>query len=249
MKRFVLRLVACFALLGAPVAHAVEPSPLSGVVYGSGVEALVVVLHGDVSKGGAADYHYSFAERVAQSDPGVTVAALLRPGYYDGAGRTSTGSNNDRRDHYTTTNNDLVVETIRGLKAATGAPKVIGVAHSGGAAQLGVIMGRYPGLVDMAILVSCPCDVPAWRSANGRSAWKRSESPQDFVAKISPTARVVAITGSKDKNTAPAWGIAYVRAAQKAGATAEFVEVPGAGHGFDAMTDRVMATIAAERAR
>ena len=238
-------ILACAAF----AAQAAEPAPLKGPVYGSGADALVVVLHGDMSKGGAATYHYPFAERIARDHPGVTAVALLRPGYYDDDGRTSPGSANDRKDHYTAENNALVAETIANLKAATGAAKTIVVGHSGGAAQTGVLMGKQPGLIDVAVLVSCPCDVPAWRQAKGRSAWNRSESPQDFVTGLSPEARIVAATGSRDTNTSSAWGIRYVNAAKDAGASAEFIKIEGAKHGFNRMADQIAAIVAAELAR
>ena len=77
-------------LLAATAARAVEPAPLTGAVYGSGADALVIVLHGDVSRGGASDYHYPFAEKVAAQNPGATVVALLRPGYYDDEGQNES---------------------------------------------------------------------------------------------------------------------------------------------------------------
>ena len=230
-------------------AQALEPGPLKGPVFGSGSDALVVVLHGDLSRGGAATYHYAFAKRVADQNSNAVAAALLRPGYYDDEGRTSPGSNNNRKDHYTEANNALVAETIANLKVATGAARTIVVGHSGGAAQTGVLMGKEPGLIDVAVLVSCPCDVPAWRQARGRSAWPRSESPQDHVAAVSPASRIIAATGSNDKNTAAAWAIKYVNAAKTTGAYAEFIKIEGAKHGFNRMADKIAAIVAAEIAR
>jgi acetyl esterase/lipase len=66
---------------------------------------------------------------------------------------------------------------------------------------------------------------------------------------ISPSARIIAVTGSHDDNTAPAWGIAYVNAAKSAGANAEFIKVDGARHGFDGLANTVAELIAAEVAR
>lgn len=243
------RLFLSFALLlAATTAQALEPSPLKGKVFGEG-PTLVVMLHGDVSRGGAADYLYSFADRIAGANAGVTAVALLRPGYYDDDGQTSPGSNTNRRDHYTSENNALVAETIRSLRADSGATKVIAMGHSGGAAQLGAIMGKEPGLIDTVVLVSCPCDVPAWRKANGRKPWRKSESPQDFVGSIAPSSRVIAVTGSRDNNTASAWGIAFVKAAAEQGAYSEFFEVSGAKHGFRGLSDKVAELITAEVAR
>jgi len=214
-------------------ALAQSAGPLDGKVFGSGSKALVVVLHGDVSRGGPAIYHYDIARKIASQNRGVTVLAILRPGYSDGEGRKSRGSNNNRRDHYTRQNNKLVAQTIQAMAAQIGTSKVVALGHSGGAAQLGVILGSYPGLVDSAILISCPCDISRWRSMNRRSNWSRSQSPQRFIRKIAPGTRIIAITGTSDDNTSMVLAQDYVAAATARGLPAVFVPVRGAGHGFD----------------
>lgn len=219
--------------------------PLQGKVFGEGARALVVVLHGDVSRGGDADYHYAIAQDIAANNPGVVAAALLRPGYYDGEGRKSPGDTNGRKDHYTAANNQLVIDTIQSLKAAYAPQKVIGIGHSGGAAQLAVATGRSAGLLDAMILVSCPCDIPRWRQSRNRSAWNNSQSPDDFITGIAPGTDIHLIVGSRDNNTGMFLSKAYARDAQAAGLNATTEEAPGAGHGFNKMAGAVRAAVEA----
>ena len=216
-------------------ALAQSSGPLDGKVFGSGNKALVVVLHGDVSKGGAADYHYKVAQKIASQNKGTTVLAMLRPGYYDSQKRKSAGSNNGRSDHYTAKNNQLVAATIQKMAKQVGTRKIVGLGHSGGAAQLGVIAGAYPNLLDSVILVSCPCDIPKWRSIRGKSAWRNSQSSQAFVGNISKRTRVIAITGTSDTNTRMVLAQSYVAAAKARGVPAIFVPANGASHGFNKM--------------
>lgn len=232
--------VALMALLSANAALADGPGPLNGAMFGDHGQTLVVFLHGDVSGGGAASYHYPYAEKLAQ--PGVVVFAMLRPGYADSAGRKSPGSNNGRRDHYTRENDDLVAATIGNLKKATGARRVIAIGHSGGAAQIASIIGRYPGLINTAILASCPCDVPKWRRLNNVPAWPRSESPMDFAAKVPKSTTVIALVGQNDTNAWPELSQAYLAVLQSHGVSASFVKVPGASHDF--RTNLAAATLA-----
>lgn len=219
--------------------------PLQGAVFGEGSKALVVVLHGDVSRGGDADYHYRLAKDIAENNPGVTAVALLRPGYYDGEGRKSPGSLNGRRDHYSATNNQLVIDTIQSLKAAYAPQKVIGVGHSGGAAQLGVAVGRSAGLVDAMILVSCPCNIGRWRQSRNRSPWYQSQSPHKFISGIAPGTDIHLIVGSRDNNTAFFLSKNYASDARDAGLTATTEEVSGASHGLNNMSRTVRAAVEA----
>ena len=72
---------------GTPIAEYVPGGGLclAAATYGASTAgaspALVVVLHGDVSSGGPADYHFWTARNLA--GPGVVSVALLRPGYSD----------------------------------------------------------------------------------------------------------------------------------------------------------------------
>jgi len=230
----IMVLTAC-ANEGGPSSVASAPAeipanglaPLTGASFGNGSEALIVLMHGDVSSGGPANYMHPFARQVSEQYPQAKVISLLRPGYSDGS-LTSPGTNYNRRDQYTAENNRLVADTIENLKAASPGAKTIVMGHSGGAAQLGAIIGQRAGLVDGAILLSCPCDIKRWRAQF--RPFPRSQSPSDFVATTSPATQVIAITGANDDNTYSALASDYVSSLQAAGVNAKFVEVPNAGH-------------------
>lgn len=241
-------LVSIIMLAATPVI-AQSPGPLDGRMFGGGNAALVVVLHGDVSKGGPANYHYDVAERIAQQNKGASVFALLRPGYSDGKGGKSKGSNNNRRDHYTAQNNALVAQTIAALAKQTGNRKVVVVGHSGGAAQVATILGTAPGLIGSAILVSCPCNIPEWRAKRGKKAWRNSQSPHDFVGKIARPTRIIALSGTKDTNTFPQLSQDYIAAAKARGLAVAYVPVNGAGHDFRAFQSTVEQLVKSEIAK
>ncbi|MEM7438476.1 MAG: alpha/beta hydrolase [Pseudomonadota bacterium] len=241
LKRVAAVVFAASIVLATPLAAATF-GKLAGQVYGSG-NKVVVVLHGDVSRGGPADYHYAFAKQIASRNKGVTAIALLRPGYADRKGQKSGGSNSGRRDHYTKRNNDMVAQALSAIKKQYGAKRLIVVGHSGGAAQAGVILGRYPGLISGAVLVSCPCNIPAWRAAKNASAWSRSQSPHRFVKNIRRGTPVVLITGSKDTNTKPNLAQDFAAKAKAAGARASFVSANGAGHGFNRLSGKAASAV------
>lgn len=187
---------------------------------------LVVVIHGDVSSGGPARYHFALAEQIG--GPGTIAVGLVRPGYEDGAGGQSTGSNFNRIDSYTPQNIDAVAAAVRALRGHYRARRVVLVGHSGGAAIAAVILGKHPGTADAAVLVACPCHIANWRS--GRRAWPRSESPHNYAAAVPASALVVALTGARDDNTFPALASAYVASLAARGVKARFVELPGSDH-------------------
>lgn len=195
---------------------------------------LVVILHGDLSRGGAADYHVPIAREIGER-PGVIAVALVRPGYPDGRGGVSQGSHSGRRDHYTAENNAIVADALRTLTAAHGASRTVVIGHSGGAAQTGAIIGRFPEVADAAMLVSCPCDVRKWRRMGNRSAWRRSQSPIEFADGVAADMRLVALTGGSDGNTRPILAEEYVAALTARGVDARFVLIPERGHGFNGL--------------
>ncbi len=192
---------------------------------------LVVLLHGDMSRGGPATYHYKIAGQLAEKHPDATVVAMIRPGYDDGEGRKSDGNTNNRRDHYTDRNIDSVAAAIGNLRAHYSSDRVILIGHSGGAAYAGVIAGRHPNLVNGVGLISCPCNIPVWRAGrHGGTPWPNSLSPADFASRIAPTTRVFALTGARDDNTRPSLARDYIAQVAATGAEAKFIEVPGASH-------------------
>lgn len=196
---------------------------------------LIVVLHGDVSRGGPATYHFELARAVAAAQPNATVIAMLRPGYDNGQGQRSDGHTNNRRDHYTARNIDSVAAAIDNLRTHYSPERVALIGHSGGAAFTGVIAGRHPGLVDRAVVISCPCDIVRWRnSRRSGSSWPMSLSPSDYVEGVPATTHVLAITGARDTNTRSEFARDYIEALRSNGRDAVFVEVPDMKHSLSA---------------
>jgi pimeloyl-ACP methyl ester carboxylesterase len=202
---------------------------------------LVVLIHGDVSAGGPANYMYPLAQSLKK--PGIVVAALLRPGYADDTGATSQGSHYGRRDSYTPVNVTAVGQAVAKLRARYDASRVVVVGHSGGAAITGVLAGRQPGLFNAAVLVSCPCDIASWRRDRNRGAWPNSLSPHAFVAGVPKSTSIIAITGGSDDRTPPSLARNYVAALTARGINARAEVVPGASHAFRSLEPAVTAAV------
>jgi pimeloyl-ACP methyl ester carboxylesterase len=194
---------------------------------------LIVVVHGDISDGGAATYHVEFARTLAR--PGAIVVALTRPGYTDNRGRRSEGHTYRRQDNYTPDNIAAVGGAIAALKTHYHPRRVIYIGHSGGAAIGGVLIGKSRGLIDAALLVSCPCDIPRWLRERRQPAWTRSVSPSRYAARVPSTARVTVVAGENDANTFPAQASSYAGSLKRRSVDARFVQVPGAGHGLSGL--------------
>ncbi|MDA7948477.1 MAG: alpha/beta hydrolase [Hyphomicrobiaceae bacterium] len=188
---------------------------------------LVVMLHGDLSKGGPATYHVPHMQGLSQNERIVSVA-MVRPGYTDGKGGKSEGSNHRRRDSYTKPNITATGEAIANLKKRHNAKRVVLIGHSGGAAMAGVIIGMFPDLVDKAILVSCPCNIRRWRKR-----WKRSLSPSSFVNKVPATTEVIVVVGKKDRITSRKLSADYAASLKKRNINVKLSVVESAGHNFD----------------
>lgn len=213
---------------GSPTCFAIETFTPSS----ASPSTLVVVLHGDLSRGGPADYSFSIAEDAASL--GAVGVAMMRPGY-SGGGKTSSGRatrRQDRDSRYSGTENDDIAAAVAALKRQYNVSRVVMFGHSGGAAISGVLAGRSAPLIDGLILLACPCDVPTWRDRNGRSAYLGAESPINYVEKLPKTTKVIAITGEKDSNTQPYLAKDYVQQAKNSGIDATYIEVPGAGHNY-----------------
>lgn len=204
---------------------------LTGRIDDGKAKKLVVLIHGDVSTGGPADYMYKRAVALGNDD--TIAVALIRPGYEDSNGNVSQGSHNNRRDHYTATNIDAIADAILRLKKRYGVTRTIVMGHSGGAAITGVMLGKHPGIADAAVLISCPCNIPEWRRQRGRNSWLKSLSPHTFVDGIPSASTIIAITGNKDDNTGPDLGKSYVKTLRIRGIDASFLGVVGGTHGFE----------------
>jgi len=192
---------------------------------------MVVWLHGNVSTGGPANSHFRIAEEAASdfAAENVLAVALVRPGYPDGTGSASSGNDNGRADNWPRATIAEIGTAIERLRVKYQASAVVVVGHSGGAAIAAVLLGMKPQLAVAAVLIACPCDLVAWRAGRRGSPWS-SENPVQWIDKVGPAARVIALTGSRDGTTDPRLGRSYVDALKTRGIDADFQLVPDAGH-------------------
>lgn len=219
-------------------AQSLSLGKLKGDVWGSGNRNLVVILHGD---GGPGRYD-AYAKGLAAAAKGTTVVTLVRPGFKGRAGRSP--GNNSSKDHYTSGNNKKLAASLAEMKKSLKPGRIIVVGHSGGSGQLGTVVAQYPGIVDVAILAACPCDVPKWRvHRRGKNNWRMSQSPHKYAAKVPRSTKVIAITNKGDTNTRPRFAETYVEIAQKAGANVTLQVPNGGSHKWSAYQSNVHAAI------
>jgi pimeloyl-ACP methyl ester carboxylesterase len=192
---------------------------------------LMVYLHGDKSSGAPLSWELNYSQQFMSAD--VAAVTMVRPGYPTESGARSSG-NTQREDHYTDHNVSAVAGALKRLKNAHKARKLVVVGHSGGSAVTGVLFGKFPGLADAIVLLSCPCDVANWRNSQNKRAWPRSLSPSDFTANVPMNGRVLAMTGSRDTNTDERLARNYVVKLKGRGVNAVFRSIAGADH--DAIT-------------
>ncbi len=203
---------------------------------------LVVVLHGDLlgfRQIPPSTYHYVFADAATRKIEDVVVAAVLRPGYRDHSGERSDGNAGlATGDNYTPEVVDAVGAVIAQLKARFHPAHTVLVGHSGGAAITGDLLGRLPAAVDGALLVSCPCELAAWRrymmrKQNNNPIWSmpiHSLSPQELASKVSPGEHVTVLVGAED-DVAPPWmSRRYAQALKEHVRHVNLTIAPGLGH-------------------
>jgi predicted esterase len=114
---------------------------------------------------------------------------------------------------------------------------VILVGHSGGAAIVGDLLGQKGMAVDGALLVSCPCDLTAWRkhmqSIKGGAIWERpvrSLSPLALVDEVPVSAKIWLLVGSDDQIAPSALTLAYAEALRNRNIAVNVTIAPGLGH-------------------
>ena len=201
---------------------------------------LIFVLHGDIAQPPPA-YQYDFARSVTAQVQDVIAAGVLRPGYSDPSGDKSSGVlGNWAGDNYTAEVVDAIVRAVEQLRTASGARAVILVGHSGGAAIAADMIGRYPRLAQGVLLVSCPCDVPAWRAymkdkrpPQQAEIWEgpvASLSPVTLAAEVARTTRVRLVVGSADDVAPPRFSQEYAQALARHGVDVELKIEAGLEH-------------------
>ncbi|MBV8478163.1 MAG: alpha/beta fold hydrolase [Acidobacteria bacterium] len=203
----------------------------------TGKQILAVILHGDAPFT-KPSYQYLFAQKLAEAFPQVVAVALLRPGYMDIEGDTSDGNRgNATADNYTPEVIQQLDSAATRLKEELHPSFVVLVGHSGGAAIAADMMARDPKLADAALLVSCPCDVPAFRDHMKTIAptplWNepvRSISPLSAVDYMPRNIAIRLIVGERDNVAPPVLAERYARALQKHGIGAQLSVLAGRGH-------------------
>ena len=212
---------------------------------------LIVVLHGDL---GGPGYHYLAARKLAQASDSVVAVGMLRPGYTDDSGNRSSGVGGRWvGDNYTPQVIDAIAAAIDTLRRDLKAGHVILVGHSGGAAITADRIGRHPRLVDAAVLVSCPCDLPRFRrhmfDVQHQPIWwmpVHSLSPMDLAANVDPSTVVKVIVGGSDNLAPPEMSRAYAARLEQYHVPVKLIELPGAPHNI-LLDPRVLNEIANTR--
>jgi predicted esterase len=199
---------------------------------------LIIVLHGDAPFNNPG-YQYAMAKHVAAKNKNTIAIGLLRPGYTDDGGNTSDGTKGlTTGDNYTQENINAIAQAIEHFKMMYHPESTILVGHSGGAALTANITALKPGLVDKAVIVSCPCNLNSWRNYMSQqqpyvSAWKDSVSsisPITVVNKISKSTEVIVITGEKDDVAPTDLSTEFYNALKNEGINSKLIRIPNEGH-------------------
>ncbi|MEO1332786.1 MAG: alpha/beta fold hydrolase [Myxococcota bacterium] len=222
----------------------------------SGDPTLVVALHGDAPFS-QPSYQYRFAELVAKRSTNTVAVGLLRPGYTDAESLRSDGERGEAvGDNYDAPRIETIAAAIRALRSRYAAKRIVLAGHSGGAAITAKLIALHAGLVDHAILVSCPCDIGQWRAdmleASGYCGFDGdldARSPIDLVNQIPKTTRVDILVGQMDTVTKPALSRAYADALSELEKRFRFTVVDGDHEIFLAEEVLSVATTAVEEVR
>lgn len=215
-------------------------------VYSSSVQdrqpALLLVLHGD-SPNTPPSIQDVFAQAAAERLENVIAVGVLRPGYSDGAGDRSDGERGRATgDNYTPEVVDAIGELLRELKHTYAPHAAVLVGHSGGAAIAANMLARSSA-AGPALLVSCPCNVPAWRRHMMRTYFPsygplafifvlptESLSPLTSAGDVAPRSLVRMIVGEDDVVAPPRFSHEYATALRSRGVDVGVRVVPGLGH-------------------
>ncbi len=199
---------------------------------------LVIVIHGDAPFVNP-EYQYLMAKKLASKNKNTVAIGILRPGYTDSGNNTSNGVKGfTTGDNYTPSVINEIAELILQLKKMYHPINTILIGHSGGSAISGDLIGMNPDLVDKAVLVSCPSNVPKWRKYMFSRQllnllWlfpAKSISPLDVAGNISERTEVVIIVGEKDETTPLFFSREYHEKLISLNKHSKLVIIPGKGH-------------------
>jgi pimeloyl-ACP methyl ester carboxylesterase len=198
---------------------------------------LIVVIHGDAPSVNPS-YQYVFADRAAAALNDVVAVGVLRPGYQDGMGGRSEGNRGFAlADNYTLDDVASVAIAAKALMERYHAADLTLVGHSGGSTIAADILALYPHLTRGALLVSCPCDVPAFRWSMMKHQWNplwlipvHAVSPQDHAPQIPRSTIVRMVVGSADPVTPPPLTLAFAHALEANGGNVQVLVLKDVGH-------------------
>ena len=222
-----------------------------------GKKNLIVFLHGDGSPnsprpGIPKKSQIRFAKELINDNNNIFLFA--RPGYFirergsSEEDRYSSGPRNAIKStvvNYDWKNFQILAPALQNLKKYYKPKKLILIGHSGGAYQGGTIHGKVPGLVDINILISCPCDWETRKKLSNGKKWEtksqlkelKKNSPSFNYKDIDLKSLNILIVGKDDKNTAPGVSKYYYDLLKKKKLQVKLHIIDG-GHGL-----RSMATI------
>ena len=183
-------------------------------------------------------YQYAFAGSAAAALNDVVAVGVLRPGYQDGMGGRSEGERGFAlADNYTVDDIASVASAAKTLMSRYHAVDLTLVGHSGGSTIAADILALYPGLARGALLVSCPCDVPAFRWGMMKHQWNplwlipvRAVSPQDHAQQIPRSTIVRLVVGSADPVTPPPLTLAFARTLETNDGNVQVLVLKDFGH-------------------
>lgn len=199
---------------------------------------LVLVVHGDAPFN-KPDYQYKMAAKIAGNSKNTIAIGILRPGYSDPENNISSGLRGlTTGDNYTSEVISTIAEVISKLKSFYHPSKTVMVGHSGGSAITADLVSLNPGLINIAVLVSCPCDLPVWRRHMLKKQWANpywlfpvnSISPMDVARKISDNMEIQIIVGGNDDVTPPYINKEYADWLKSLNKKEQYFVVPNQGH-------------------
>ncbi|MEL6659929.1 MAG: alpha/beta fold hydrolase [Bacteroidota bacterium] len=204
----------------------------------SEVQELIVFLHGDAPFEDPT-YQYRIARQIASLRSNAVVASLLRPGYKDQCGDRSGGDTGEMiGDNYTWDVIESVNTVVEALQVQYAPSQTTIIGHSGGAALTALLASKYADRMDQALLVSCPCDLPAWRAHmaefTNNPYWTTpelaGESPVEFVNQLSTQTRIELIVGTEDMITPPDLSQVFLQAGIKYDIKMRLTIIPDGNH-------------------
>ena len=215
---------------------------------------LIVFLHGDGSPnsprpGIPKKSQIRFAKELINDDNNIFLFA--RPGYFirergsSEEDRYSSGPRNAIKStvvNYDWKNFQILAPALQNLRKYYKPKKLILIGHSGGAYQGGTIHGKVPGLVDINILISCPCDWEIRKKLSNGKKWEtksqlkelKKNSPSFNYKDIDLKSLNILIVGKDDKNTAPGVSKYYYDLLKKKKLQVKLHVIDG-GHGLGSM--------------